>query len=97
MAWLFDQCPGDYRAHAVLRRHPVILARFAVGHVESAVEAAVAGLRTVRADLRGLVPAEAIDAAALAYEREGARLRQVLAGATALAAALRGERYVPRL
>ena len=27
VAWLFDLCPPDYRAHEVLRRHPVVLAR----------------------------------------------------------------------
>ena len=29
MAWLFDLVPPDYRAHEVLRRYPVLLARFA--------------------------------------------------------------------
>ena len=29
VAWLFDLCPPDYRAHEVLRRYPVLLARFA--------------------------------------------------------------------
>ncbi|MDP9181419.1 MAG: hypothetical protein M3P04_01420, partial [Actinomycetota bacterium] len=45
VAWLFDQCPPDYRAHEVLRAHPVVLARFAREHVESAVQAARQGLR----------------------------------------------------
>ena len=40
VGWLFDLCPADYRAHEVLRHHPVVLARFAAGHVESAVDAA---------------------------------------------------------
>ncbi|MBW3654267.1 MAG: hypothetical protein KY433_11965, partial [Actinobacteria bacterium] len=46
------------------------------GADEGSVEAARAGLRTVRADLRGLVAPEAIDAAIAAYEREGRRLVQ---------------------
>ena len=29
VGWLLDQCPPDYRAYEVLRRYPVILARFA--------------------------------------------------------------------
>src|SRR3712207_8593651 len=29
VAWLFDLVPPDYRAHEVLRRYPVLLARFA--------------------------------------------------------------------
>jgi hypothetical protein len=97
VAWLLDLCPPDYRAHEVLRRHPVVLARFAAGHVASAVEAARAGLRTVRADLRGVVPPEAIDAAIAAYEREGRRLVQAGRAVVLVDAALRGERHVPRL
>jgi hypothetical protein len=97
VAWLYDLCPPDYRAHDVLRRYPVVLARFAAGHVESAVEAARAGLRTVRADLRGVVPPEALDAAIAAYEREGRRLVHTGRQIALVDAALRGERHVPRL
>jgi hypothetical protein len=97
VAWLFDLCPPDYRAHEVLRRHPVVLARFAAGHVSSAVEAARAGLRTVRADLRGVVSPEAIDAAIAAYDREGRRLVHAGRAVALVDAALRGERHVPRL
>ena len=97
IAWLLDLCPPDYRAHDVLRRHPVVLARFAAGHVAAAVDAARSGLRTVRADLRGVVPPEAIDAAIAAYEREGRRLVQAGRQVALVDAALRGERHVPRL
>ena len=97
VAWLLDLGPPDYRAHEVLRRHPVVLARFAAGHVASAVEAARHGLRTVRADLRGVVPPEVVDAAVAAYEREGRRLVHAGRGVALVDAALRGERHVPRL
>ena len=97
VGWLFDLCPADYRAHEVLRRHPVVLARFAAGHVCSAVEAARHGLRTARADLRGVVPPEVVDAAIAAYEREGRRLLVVGRQVALVDAALRGERHVPRL
>ncbi len=97
VAWLFDLCPPDYRAHDVLRRHPVVLARFAAGHVESAVEAARAGLRTVRRDLRDVVPPEVVEAAVGAYDREGRRLVATGRAVALVDAALRGERYVPRL
>lgn len=97
VGWLFDLCPAEYRAHEVLRRHPVVLARFAAGHVESAVEAARTGMRTVRADLRGVVPPEVVEAALAAYEREGRRLVQVTRQIALVDAALRGERHVPRL
>ena len=33
--WLFDISPPEYRAHAALRRHVVVLARFAVLHIEA--------------------------------------------------------------
>jgi hypothetical protein len=97
VGWLFDQCPADYRAHGVLRKHPVVLARFAAGHVTSAVEAARNGIRTARAELKAVVPNEVVDAAIAAYEREGRRLLQVGRQVAMVDAALRGERHVPRL
>jgi hypothetical protein len=97
VAWLLDLCPPDYRAHDVLRRYPVVLARFAAGHVASGVDAARQGLRTVRADLKGVVPPEAVDAAIAAYEREGRRLVAAGRAVALVDAALRGERHVPRL
>jgi hypothetical protein len=97
VAWLFDLCPHDYRAHDVLRKHPVVLSRFAAQHVESAVQAARDGLRTVRAELSGLVPPDVIEAAITAYDREGRRLVTTGRQIELVAAALRGERWVPRL
>ena len=97
VAWLFDLCPPDYRAHEVLRRHPVVLARFAAGHVTAAVAAAREGLRTLRADLKGVVPPDVVEAAIGAYDREGRRLVQTGRQVALVEAALRGERHVPRL
>lgn len=97
VAWLFDQCPPEYRAHDVLRAHPVVLARFARGHVEAAVEAARQGIRTARADLRDVVTPEVVEAVLGAYDREGRRLVQVGRSVALVEAALRGERWVPRL
>lgn len=97
VAWLFDLCPPEYRAHEVLRRYPVVLARFAAGHVEANVQAARDGLRTLRADLAGLVPPEVVDAAIGAYEREGRRLAAVGRQVALVTAAMQGERWVPRL
>ena len=37
VAWLLDQCPPEYRTYPTLRRHAVVLARFAVLHVEAEV------------------------------------------------------------
>ena len=97
VAWLFDLCPPEYRAYEVLRRHPVVLARFAAGHVASAVEAARQGIRTTRAELRDVVTAEVVEAVIAAYEREGRRLVTAGREVSLVDAALRGERHVPRL
>jgi hypothetical protein len=97
VAWLFDLCPPDYRAHEVLRKHPVVLSRFAAQHVAAAVQAARDGLRTVRAELDGLVGPDVIEAAIAAYDREGRRLVAAGRQVEMVAAALRGERWVPRL
>jgi hypothetical protein len=97
VAWLFDLCPPEYRAHDVLRRHPVVLARFAAEHVSSGADAARHGLATARADLRDVVSADVIDAALAAYEREGARLARTARAVRLVEEALRGRRFVPRL
>lgn len=97
VAWLLDLCPPDYRAHDVLRAYPVVLARFARQHVEASVEAARAGFRTARADLRGIVPPDVVDAVLGAYDREGRKLAQAGRQVALVEAALRGERWVPRL
>ncbi|MCV2488071.1 hypothetical protein OF117_01735 [Geodermatophilus sp. YIM 151500] len=97
VAWLFDLVPPDYRAHAVLRRYPVLLARFAADHLAAGLEAARRGWRTVRVELADQLPADAIEAAMTAYEREGTRLAAAARGVEVVAGALRGERWVPRL
>lgn len=97
IAWLLDLCPPDYRAHEVLRNHPVVLARFAAHHVAANVQAARDGLRSVRSELAGVVTPEVVDAAIAAYDREGRRLVQAGRQIEMVAAALRGERWVPRL
>lgn len=97
VGWLLDQVPADYRAYEVLRRHPVLLSRLAVEHVEACLAAARAGWRTVRHDLADLVPPEAIAAAVQTYEREGRRLAGLSRQVAAVDEALRGRRWVPRL
>jgi hypothetical protein len=97
VAWLFDQCPADYRGYDVLQRHPLVLSRFAAAAIDGAISAAEAGLRTVRAELRGRVPPEVVDAAVAAYEAERHRLRATRRAVDVVERALRGERWVPRL
>lgn len=96
-AWLFDLCPPDYRAHEVLRRHPVVLAHIATRHVQAGIAAARQGLSTVRDDLRDHADPETVAAAVAAYEREGARLVVAARAVSLVADALRGSRFTPRL
>ena len=54
-------------------------------------------MATARAELRDVVPPEAVEATLLAYEREGIRLAAASRTVARVEAALRGERWVPRL
>ncbi|MGH8893551.1 MAG: hypothetical protein ACRDWY_09665 [Actinomycetes bacterium] len=96
-AWLFDLCPPDYRLHDVLRRHPVVLARFASHHVQAGIEAARRGLSTARDELRDVADPQTVAAALAAYEREGARLVGTARAVGLVEEALRGRRFVARL
>jgi len=96
-AWLFDLCPPDYRAHEVLRRHPVVLARVAHHHVQGAITAAQSGWSTARQDLSDVADVTTIEATIAMYEREGARLVAVGRSLALVEQALRGKRYVRRL
>ena len=71
--WLLDQCPPDYRAYPALRRHPVVLARFAVLHVE-ACQAAVETWQRESARLLGVRRAAGLVEEALRGRRFVARL-----------------------
>lgn len=95
--WLLDQVPPEYRRYDVLRRHPVLLARFAADHTTASLEAARVGWRTLRVDLASTLPTEAIDEAINAYEREGMRLAKVSQAVQLLGEALAGRRWVARL
>jgi hypothetical protein len=97
VGWLLDLCPPDYRAYEVLRRYPVVLARFAADHVRAAGAAARTGLAGVRADLAQLVPPEAVEAAVSAYERELVRLSATLRAVALVDQALRGRRFRAKL
>jgi len=96
-AWLFDLCPPDYRAHEVLRRHPVVLARVTHHHVQAGIAAARTGLSTARQDLADVADVVTVEAAVAMYEREGARLMAIARSLALVEAALRGKRFVRRL
>jgi hypothetical protein len=95
--WLLDVCPPDYRAYDALRRHVVVLARFAVLHVEASQEACRRGLSEARADLRDVALPAVVEVAVQAFQREEARLVGVRRAVGLVEEALRGRRYVARL
>jgi hypothetical protein len=96
-SWLLDICPPDYRAYDALRRHVVVLARFAVLHVEASQSACRRGLSEARADLRDVVLPDVVEAAVQAFQREEARLVALRRAVGLVEDALRGRRYVARL
>jgi hypothetical protein len=97
LAWLFDQCPPDYRGYDVFRRHPVVLAHVAKVSLAAAVDAVEAGIRDARHDLRGVVAPEVVEATVVAYEHERHRLRKAATSADLIWRALHGERWAARL
>jgi hypothetical protein len=96
-SWLLDLCPADYRGYPGLRRHVVVLARFAVLYVEASQAACRRGLSETRADLREVAGDEVIDAAIQTFQLEEARLLGVRRAVGLVEEALRGRRYVARL
>jgi len=97
VAFLLDCCPPDYRQYAVLRRHPVVLVRFAAECVEAQVAACGAGLGECRASLDGLVPPEAIEDAAEAWRAQEAALRRTRREIALVEESLRGRVFVRKL
>jgi hypothetical protein len=96
-AWLLDLCPSDYRQYAGLRRHVVVLARFAALHVEAGQAAVRRGLSEARADLREVASTEVVEAAVQTFQLEEARLLAVRREVGLVEEALRGRRFVARL
>ncbi|MFD9945935.1 hypothetical protein ACFWYW_18050 [Nonomuraea sp. NPDC059023] len=97
VAWLLDAVPPDYRAHEVLRRHPIALARMATYHVNSAIEAARTGYRGAAVDLKGHLPPHAVEAVLDVYREEGPRLVRLSRAIDAVERALRGETFTATL
>lgn len=95
--WLFDICPPEYRAHQALRRHVVVLARFAVLYVEAQQASCRRGLSQTRADLRDVADVDTVEAAVRTWQAEEARLVAVRREVGLVEEALRGRRYVARL
>ncbi|MCA0294348.1 MAG: hypothetical protein LCH96_03360 [Actinobacteria bacterium] len=96
-AFLLDCCPADYRAYPVLRRHPVVLARFASAFVGAQVSVHTDGLGSLRTGLEDHVPPEVVQAAVEAWEEQSARLLRVRREVALVEEALRGRVFVRRL
>jgi hypothetical protein len=95
--WLLDQCPPEFRGYPALRRHAVVLARFAVLHVEACQAGVTRGLSEARAELREVAALDVVDAAVETWLAEQARLSGVRRAVGLVEEALRGRRYVARL
>ena len=97
VAYLFDCCPADFRAYPVLRRHPLVLARFAAHFVAGQCRAAQEGLAEIRTSLQGRVGAPVVEAAADAWLEQEARLVRTRRAVGLVEDALRGQVFTPRL
>ena len=97
MAFLFDCCPADFRAYPVLRRHPVVLARFAATFVAGQERSAAEGLAGIRTSVQGRVGAEVVESAAQAWLEQSARLTRTRRAVGLVEDALRGQVFTPRL
>jgi hypothetical protein len=98
VSWLLDQVPGEWREHAVLRRHPTLLARLAAGQTAASLEATREGWRTLRRDVgRGgaKLPPDVVEEAMAAYERQGGRLVELGRQVDAVRQAIDGFTWVP--
>lgn len=96
-SWLLDISPPEYRGYAGLRRHPMVLARFALLHVEADQAAVNRGLSEARGLLRDVAGEAEVAAAVEIWQRESARLLGVRRAVGLVEEALRGRRFVARL
>ena len=97
VGWLLDQCPPDYRMYAGLKRHPVVLARFAALHTEASLSAAQRGISEARTSLRDVLPTESVEGAIAMWERESARLIKIRRSVGLIEDAFRGINFKARL
>ena len=96
-SWLLDISPPEYRSYPVLRRHPVVLARFAVLHVEAGQAGVRRALSEARGVLRDVTDPDTVESALLAWQAEEARLLAERRAVLLVEEALRGRRFVARL
>jgi hypothetical protein len=95
--WLLDVCPPEYRGYSGLRRHVVVLARFAVLHVEAMQAAARRGVSEGRTALRDVADPDVVERAIATWQVEQARLVGLRREVGLVEEALRGRRFRARL
>lgn len=95
--FLLDCCPADYRTYPLLRRHPVVLARFAATFVEAQVQAGRDGLGGVRVSLADLVTPEVVADAVDVWSQQQAVLVRVHREVALVEEALRGRNWVRKI
>ena len=97
VVYLLDCCPADFRRYPLLRRHPVVLARFAAQFIDGQQRSAAEGLAGVRVSLADHVATEVLDSAAEAWLEQSAQLVRVRRAVALVEEALRGHVFVRRL
>ncbi|PFG16614.1 hypothetical protein ATK74_1161 [Propionicimonas paludicola] len=95
--FLLDCCPAEFRNHPVLRRQPLVLARFAGWQLDGAIRAGEVDLRTLRAQLSGRVSPEVVGQAAEVWQEATAHLQRRRREVRLVADALGGARFRVRL
>lgn len=96
-AWLLDLCPPEYRTYPALRRHVVLLARFAVLYVEACQTAVNTALSQARGALRDVADPDVVERGVEVWQREQARLLRERRAVGLVEEALRGRRFRARL
>lgn len=97
VSWLLDCCPADYRSYPQLRKHPVVLARFAAEFVEGQIRSTRKALGEARASLMDQVEPQVLDGAVQMLQSEEARLVRRRRAVALVEEALRGKIFIKKL
>ncbi len=97
VSFLLDCCPADYRAYPLLRRHPVVLARFAADFVDGQIDSTRNALAQARSSLSDVVGPQVLDGAVEMLQTEEARLIRLRRSVALIEETLRGKIFLPKL
>ena len=95
--WLLDRGPGEWRLHAVLRRHPRALARLLVQHLDSRLTGLRHTYGAARRELAEVIPEAEMSELLAAIEADGALTAEILRQVQQVDEALAGRRWRDRL